>query len=109
MSFFRVHLGSCYPSDCIASFFIAIFVLVCSTTVWQLSAYSSCRDCYSPSIICYYEVGLGEQLIQLGSFEMKTLHLNGTIGYVLGGFFLFSLLTAYPVEFWKKTPYLFAS
>ncbi len=37
------------------------------------------------------------------------MNSDASLGYFLVGTFFFALLTSYPIEFWRKTPYLFGN
>lgn len=47
--------------------------------------------------------------IGIDTFTVSNLNLGTSIIYLSVGFVIFSILTAYPFEFWRKTPYLFGN
>ena len=106
-SFSRIHLGYTYPSDCIITLPIAILVILFTHLVRLLEGFGSCMNDnrnYQVDLVCYDSIDL----------EITGFHFWGqNPGYlaflITLGFGSFLLLTAYPIEFWRKTPYLFAN
>jgi len=106
-SFSRVHLGYTYPSDCIITLPIAILVILCTHLVRLLEGLGSCNydnTTYLVDQVCYDKKGLEITGFHFWGQNPGYLALLMTLGF---GSFL--LLTAYPIEFWRKTPYLFAN
>lgn len=48
-------------------------------------------------------------MLSFSNFSLGHQNPNATAFLVLTGFLFFSLLTSYPFEFWRKTPYMFAN
>jgi hypothetical protein len=44
-SFARIHLGSCYPSDCLASLPLILIVLGLSLLLWYIDKFFGCETC----------------------------------------------------------------
>ena len=60
--------------------------------------------------MCYYTPGsIDINRLLLTNFDFYELNYNLTIAFALLGYFLFAILSTYPVEFWRKTPYLLST
>jgi hypothetical protein len=106
-SFSRMHLGYTYPSDCIITLPIAILVILFTHLVRFLERLGSCifdNKNYQADQVCYDPYGLDITRFNFWGQNPGYLAFLITLGF---GSFL--VLTAYPIEFWRKTPYLFAN
>ena len=106
-SFSRVHLGYTYPSDCIMTLPIAILVILCTHLIRLIESFGSCMyesKTYQVDLVCYDPNGLN-----ITGFHFWGQHPGYLAVLITVGFAAFLVLTAYPIEFWRKTPYLFAN
>ncbi len=47
-------------------------------------------------------------MITFDNFDMDYLNPGLFTGFIICAFLVFSILTSYPLEFWRKTPFMFS-
>ena len=105
-----MHLGYNYPSDCILSLPIAYLAIGFAHLVTFLSinisgCYTTCSQSLPLPNVCYLSTN-NENVISLNNYFSLSLNSTNTAIYAIAGFLLFGCLTCYPIEFWRKTPYM---
>ena len=113
LSFLKVHLGQNYPSDCVISA-IPILIIV---GLWYLVNWlqklstlcPTCKDLNTGSDnFCYFEspeIAGKAELMTRESFQVGYSNSLSSAMISLGTFLVFSVLSSYPIDFWKKTSY----
>jgi hypothetical protein len=119
VSFFRVHLGDVYPSDCLISLGPIILILGgMELTLAANGGLASCPTCLgAETAVCYY-TGIPDPALpdnhlvkelDRNSFDFRSNNHRFVVFYILIGFGVFATLMSYPFEFWNKAPYFTAS
>lgn len=112
-SFARMHLGFNYPSDCILSLPVIIVVIGAAHILREIESAFGCQDmCNTDEIeydVCYADKALGILPLTFGNFYLSTLITPSTIVFFAVSLLVFIGLTSHPIEFWRKTPYMFGN
>jgi hypothetical protein len=109
-SFARMHLGYNYPSDCILSLPIAYLTIGFAHLVTFLSVNLNISGCFRcPQLSPFFNICYSlnkEDIVDLNNYRTSSLNTTNTTIYAIVGTILFGCLTSYPIEFWRKTPYM---
>lgn len=69
-----------------------------------LESVFGCQGCNENT--CYYGTsGYAKKPITIFNFEITQVNFTSSWIYLVIGFIVFSILTVYPIEFWRKLPF----
>lgn len=103
----RMHLGFNYPSDCLLTLPLSILTIAGSLVLRLCEGSFGCKECLKET--CYSDSDPTFSTLTIYNFQLSNLNSTSTAIYSAVGFLIFAILTSYPVEFWRKTPYMFGN
>lgn len=109
-SFLQVHLGACFPSDCLFSLIPIVLIIAvhwCFAEIGRAAAL--CPICDGD--FCYFTPGAQNNVVQnivtRQNLNMWDLHgVGNTLLFI--AMLLCSILAVYPLDYWQKTTYFFS-
>lgn len=109
-SFLQVHLGACFPSDCLMSLVPIVLIIAVHWCFAEIGrAANLCPICDGD--FCYYVPGAMDNVVQRivtrSNLNMWDLHGVGNTLLFLA-MLLCSILAVYPLDYWQKTTYFFS-
>jgi len=87
---------------------VILLVILFSHLLGFLEHYFGCQDLCSNQDVCYAD-GNEIKSIKIETFALSELNPVSSWVFFAIGIILFIILTSHPIEFWRKTPYMFGN